>query len=110
MANGTEEQIDRLIQAVNEIADLIPTSAEAAPTEFTVQPGSLGRLPLEQVIDANIGRILGANPSKDPQRIVALLTGAFERKEGGAMGDYQWRQRGSVPIEGSAEGQVAGEQ
>lgn len=107
MVNGTEDQIERLIQAVNEIADLIPTSAESS-ADLT---GTAGRLPLDQLVDANIGRILGANPNKDPQRIVALLTGAFAKQPGGgSMGDYQWRQRGSVPIESSDGGQIAGEQ
>jgi len=107
MLNGTEDQIERLIQAVNEIADLIPTSAESS-ADLT---GTAGRLPLDQFVDANIGRILGANPNKDPQRIVALLTGAFARQPGGSvMGDYQWRQRGSVPIESADGGQISGEQ
>ena len=109
MVNGTEDQIERLIQAVNEIADLIPTSAESS-ADLTGQPGAVGGLQLDQLVDANIGQILGANPSKDPQRIVALLTGAFEKQPGGTMNDYQWRQRGSVPVEGSDGGQVAGEQ
>lgn len=110
MLNGTEDQIERLIQAVNEIADLIPTSAESS-AELSGQTGAVGGLPLDQLVDVNIGQILGANPSKDPQRIVALLTGAFTKQpRGAAMGDYQWRQRGSVPVDGSDGGQVAGEQ
>ena len=109
MANGTEDQIERLIQAVNEIADLIPTSAESS-ADFSGPPSAVGGLPLDQFVDANIGQILGATPNKNPQRIVALLTGAFAKQPGGAMGDYQWRQRGSVPLDGSDGGQVAGEQ
>lgn len=109
MANPTDDQIDRLIQAVNEIADLIPTSAESS-ADVSVQPSAVGGLPLDQFVDANIGQILGATPNKDPQRIVALLTGAFARQAGNGSGDYQWRQRGSVPLDGSDGGQVAGEQ
>ena len=109
MANPTDDQIDRLIQAVNEIADLIPTSAESS-AELSAAPSAVGGLPLDQFVDANIGQILGATPNKDPQRIVALLTGAFAKQPGNGMGDYQWRQRGSVPLDGSDGGQVAGEQ
>ena len=109
MANATEDQIERLIQAVNEIADLIPTSAESS-ADLSGPPSAVGGLPLDQFVDANIGQILGAAPNKDPRRIVALLTGAFARQPGNGMGDYQWRQRGSVPVDGSDRGQVAGEQ
>jgi hypothetical protein len=109
MANGTEDQIERLIQAVNEIADLIPTSAESG-ADLSAPTSAVGGLPLDQFVDANIGQILGATPNNDPQRIVALLTGAFAKQPGAGAGDYQWRQRGSVPLDGSDGGQVAGEQ
>jgi IPT/TIG domain-containing protein len=109
MVNGNDNQIERLIQAVNDIADLIPTSAESS-ADGSGKPGAVGGLPLDQLVDANIGHILGANPSKDPQRIVNLLTGAFAKPAGGATSDYQWRQRGSVPAEASNGVQVSGQQ
>jgi predicted DNA-binding protein YlxM (UPF0122 family) len=102
--------INRLVEAIDSIGDLIPTSAEAAPIQFPSQPGVPGALPLDQVVDASMGRILGARPGSDPQRVLDLLTGAFEKKQQGEATYYTWRQRGAAPVDGSVNGQIAGAQ
>lgn len=111
MEEPTREQIDKLIDALNEIAEITPTSAETTATDSLSRPGARGGLPLDQFVDANIGRILGARPGNDPNRIVSLLTGAFEVKKDGANNSYYgWRPQGTKPVDGATDGQIAGAQ
>src|SRR5262249_22314833 len=66
-------QFRQIGEAASTIASIIPTAAQTTPTTQGAIPGVAGGLAYDQIVDANISKVLGASSSSDPQRILGLL-------------------------------------